>query len=369
MVLKRCMFSNYNYKYSAYLTTSSPVPFSITTKKISSSRLPTTTLLPRLNFNSSIVRTQVSVSVSSIQPSSDARLRRRHIKYPQQADKGQKRFWKEVHVREVDYGLQIYLDTRPLRRSNSKILTIPSTKPHLATAIALEWDFLDSARHALKPHLTPLTSLTSRALDIAESDATQGTTDSGAIRNDIVKILLRYLDTDSLLCWAPNPPPEIPGYETHVSRIVPLRQLQRRTAEPIITFLEEKLWPGISIKPVLEEDSIIPRAQSPETRLIIRNWVHGLNAFNLAALERATLAGKGILGAARLVAEWGEDFQYLTQNNCPKSNRFGVEEAAAAASLEMEWQIKMWGLVEDTHDVEREDLRRQLGSVILLVSG
>lgn len=184
-----------------------------------------------------------------------------------------------------------------------------------------------------------------------------------------MNLLLRYLDTDSLLCWAPAPPSEIPGYETHISRIIPLRDLQKRTAEPIIAFLEEKLWPGIRIEPVLENDSIIPRAQSPETCLRIRNWIYGLNSFNLAALERGTLAGKGILGAARLIAEWGEDFQYLFENESSRNNRFGIEEAAAAASLEMEWQIKMWGLVEDTHDVEREDLRRQLGSVVLLVSG
>jgi len=29
----------------------------------------------------------------------------------------------------------------------------------------------------------------------------------------------------------------------------------------------------------------------------------------------------------------------------------------------------MWGEVEDTHDVEKEDVKRQYGSVVLLVSG
>jgi ATP synthase F1 complex assembly factor 2 len=42
--------------------------------------------------------------------------------------------------------------------------------------------------------------------------------------------------------------------------------------------------------------------------------------------------------------------------------------AAQAASLEVLHQTEQWGEVEDTHDVEKEDLRRQLGSVILLVS-
>ncbi len=50
-------------------------------------------------------------------------------------------------------------------------------------------------------------------------------------------------------------------------------------------------------------------------------------------------------------------------------SRFGIEQAAEACSLEVRWQTGMWGEVEDTHDVEKEDLRRQFGSVILLVSG
>jgi chaperone required for assembly of F1-ATPase len=49
--------------------------------------------------------------------------------------------------------------------------------------------------------------------------------------------------------------------------------------------------------------------------------------------------------------------------------KFGVEEAARAASLEVDWQTGMWGEVEDTHDVDKEDVRRQFGSVVLLVSG
>ena len=49
--------------------------------------------------------------------------------------------------------------------------------------------------------------------------------------------------------------------------------------------------------------------------------------------------------------------------------RFGAEEAARATSLEVDWQTGRWGEVEDTHDVEKEDVRRQFGAVVLLVSG
>jgi chaperone required for assembly of F1-ATPase len=69
----------------------------------------------------------------------------------------------------------------------------------------------------------------------------------------------------------------------------------------------------------------------------------------------------------RLVYEWGEAFAQLRKT--ADAGRFGIEEAAEAASLEVRWQTGQWGEVEDTHDVEKEDMRRQLGSAILLVSG
>jgi ATP synthase F1 complex assembly factor 2 len=100
-----------------------------------------------------------------------------------------------------------------------------------------------------------------------------------------------------------------------------------------------------------------------------------LSPFELAGLERATLAGKSLLAAARLVVEWSEEGAHsrvVAQEGEEKGQgkkRFGVEEAARAVSLEVDWQTGRWGEVEDTHDVEKEDLRRQLGSVVLLVSG
>jgi len=38
-------------------------------------------------------------------------------------------------------------------------------------------------------------------------------------------------------------------------------------------------------------------------------------------------------------------------------------------SVEVVWQTGRWGEVEDTHDVEKEDVRRQLASAVLLVTG
>jgi ATP synthase F1 complex assembly factor 2 len=274
-------------------------------------------------------------------------------------------------------GYQVYLDKRPLRTPSKQILTIPLSKPHLASVIALEWDLLVSAQQALKQHLIPLTSLVSRALDIAEEDKSASSS-TGEIRTAITKTVMRYLDTDSLLCWAPEPPADPPGYETHVNRTESLRSIQMHTAKEIIALLTQRVWPGVEIVPILDADSIMPRSQPQMTRDVIQGWVSGLPAFELAGLERAVLAGKGFLGAARLLVEWSTELRYLREGIWGGSSvgegsegmkRFGIEEAAMAASLEVTYQTDMWGMVEDTHDVDREDLRRQLGSVILLVSG
>lgn len=182
---------------------------------------------------------------------------------------------------------------------------------------------------------------------------------------------MKYLDTDSLLCWAPESEEALPGYETHESRTESLRSKQMRTAQPIIAYLTERVWPGIEIVPVLDSNSIMPRSQPQMTKDVIRGWVSGLPAFELAGLERAVLAGKGLLGAVRLLVEWSPELEHLKAKDGEDAHmeKFGVEEAAKAASLEVEWQTGMWGEVEDTHDVDKEDVRRQLGSVVLLVSG
>ncbi|KAL1845952.1 ATP synthase mitochondrial F1 complex assembly factor 2 [Diaporthe australafricana] len=287
-----------------------------------------------------------------------------------------KRFWQDVHIKQVDGAHQIYLDSRPLRHPTTKtIVNIPLSKPYLAHALALEWDLLTSAQQATKNHLIPMTSLVCRALDISDDDAKHAGSSLSSgfapVRTAVADVLLRYLDTDSLLCWAPLPTDPLASDQT------PLRELQERTAGEVIGFLTTHGWPGVEIEPVLDEGLLLPRQQKPGVREVIQGWVMGLDAWDLAGLERAALAGKSLLGAARLVVEWSEGSAGRARRDASpgvlpnQSNKktFGVEEAAKAASLEVDWQTRKWGEVEDTHDVEKEDLRRQLGSTVLLVSG
>lgn len=272
-----------------------------------------------------------------------------------------KRFWKDVLVKDTEAGLQILLDTRPVRTAGKQSLTIPHEKRALATIIAVEWDTLISAQQALKHHYIPITSLTSRAIDIETADQKNNPT----LRDALVKMLMRYLSTDTLLCWAPESNIHEPTHQGQKN----LRRRQREVAEPIIAYLKTHVFPGnVDIVPILGEDSIMPTPQPSITREVIRQWVVSLPAFELAALERGVLATKSLLVAVRLLVEWSREFGHLQALNKDGGVAFGIDQAAEAATLEVMHQTEMWGEVEDTHDVEKEDLRRQLGSVVLLVS-
>lgn len=237
---------------------------------------------------------------------------------------------------------------------------IPRSKPLLAAAIALEWSLLRTSSDALKNYLIPLTQLASRALDLEVSEEPGADAASGGVasREEIVENLLRYLDTDTVLCFAPTTPAE----EGRKS----LRDLQEESARPITSFLTTNVWPGVTLVPIDGDDGLIPvKAQPKETRDVIKSWVMTLGVWDLIGLERAVLASKSLLIAARLVAEWSEEMDFSRG----RGKIFGVGEASAAASVEVRFQTGRWGEVEDTHDVEKEDLKRQLGASMLLVSG
>ncbi|CAG8215496.1 unnamed protein product [Penicillium salamii] len=283
-------------------------------------------------------------------------------KTPKLTDALKKRFWKDVHVHGKPDEYQVLLDKRPVRTPTKAILSIPSTKPHLAHAVALEWDVMTSAQQALKSHLIPMTSIAARATDIALEDANGDST----TRNQIITTAMRYLDTDTLLCWEPEREVHALDRKADGTPHESLRDIQTRVAKDIMSFLSTKVWPGLEIIPILDTESIIPLSQPKGTKDSIRTWVSELSAHDLAGLERGILASKSLLIAVRLVTEWSENFRHIQRADTKK---FGIEDASEAASLEVTWQTDKWGEVEDTHDVGKEDMKRQLGSVVILVSG
>lgn len=237
-------------------------------------------------------------------------------------------------------------------------MTIPSSKRHLAEAIALEWDLLTSTQQALKHDYIPLTSLAARAADVAREDSVG----EDKIRKEITNVAKIFLSTDTLMCWEPE------RENLHNPDQKTLRTAQVKAAQGVVGYLTQTVWPGVEINPILDEDSIMPVGQSAATESTIRDWVASLPPYELAGLERAIIACKSLLVAARLVVEWGEHFNDVVQP-APDSARFGIDEAAKVSTLEVSYQTDIWGEVEDTHDVNQVDIKRQLGGVILLISG
>jgi ATP synthase F1 complex assembly factor 2 len=259
------------------------------------------------------------------------------------------------------------LDARPLKHPTTKQpLALSASKRALALALALEWETLTTAAQATRTHYIPLTSLAARALDVLAADEAG----LSGMRSGIVDVMMRYLATDTLLCWAPEASVFDATDTSEAARREgsgALRDMQREAAKPIIAYLTTNIWPGVELNPILDESSILPVEQPEMTRQVIRGWLSGLPAWELAGLERAVLALKSLVVGVRLIADWSGHFSALRGGEVHGGQRFGVRDAEEACTLEVRWQTGRWGEVDDTHDVEKEDLRRQLGSAVLLV--
>ncbi|EJU05482.1 ATP12-domain-containing protein [Dacryopinax primogenitus] len=239
------------------------------------------------------------------------------------AEATMKRFWKSVDVspsKQDPETLAITLDKRPLKTPLGKPLAVPNTKPLLAALIAHEWD---SQENVIKPHALPVTSLASRALDGMHIEN---------VHAQVRDALLKYFDTDTI-CF----------HEHHHPSLV---RLQDAHWKPIIDWAQEKF--GVEIRIFTD---LMGNVQPPETRKALGDWIAKYDAWQLAALERAVYATKSFLIALALV-----------------EGRITAEEAAQAAHVEVNSQIERWGEVEDSHDVDYHDIRRQLGSVACLSS-
>ncbi|KAG1754466.1 hypothetical protein EDB19DRAFT_656582 [Suillus lakei] len=231
-----------------------------------------------------------------------------------------KRFWETVGISKRDNGLTVTLDMRALKTPSGNTLLLPKNKRLVATLIANEWENQETL---LKPHALPMTSITSRAIDAFHDEKTC---------SEVRESLLDYLDTDTI-CFHHDDPP-------------PLVELQHKYWDPLLEWARSTFDIDIRVF-----TSILLHSQSAETRTKLDAILTEMDPWELAAMERATYVTKSFLIALALVK------RHLT-----------VEEAAVAAQVEVSSQIQRWGEVEDSHDVDFHDVRRQLGSVACLLT-
>ncbi|KIR67815.1 ATP synthase mitochondrial F1 complex assembly factor 2 [Cryptococcus bacillisporus CA1873] len=231
-----------------------------------------------------------------------------------------RRFWKTVNISSTPTdGFLIHLDHRALKTPFGAKLEIPKERRLLAALIANEWENQDEV---LKQHALPVTSLASRAIDGLSE---------GPTRPAVIDALLKYLETDTILY-----PDDAPA---------PLVRLQKEHWDPLRAWLKEDF--GVELQLAQGFGAV---KQTDDNVEKLKKVVEAMDGWELAAFERAVYATKSFVIALALCR-----------------SRLTAHEAAQASHVEVSSQIERWGEVEDTHDVDYQDIRRALGSAACLL--
>lgn len=156
-----------------------------------------------------------------------------------------------------------------------------------------------------------------------------------------------YLDTDTICFPAEEPPVQV--------------ELQRQWWSPILAWARDtfkveikehegviisgpqsetthQILRGAAIEATSTKATIVPKGSVPE-------GVAGVDPLAFAAFERAVMTSKSYIVGLALVR-----------------GAIDAEQAAQASQVEVNAQIHRWGEVEDTHDVDKHDVRRQLAA-------
>jgi chaperone required for assembly of F1-ATPase len=239
-----------------------------------------------------------------------------------------RRFYQTVTIARIDpsvapsqqqpAGYRVLLDGKELRTPAKGRFAVPAHA--LAAAIAAEWQ---AQREHIDLESMPLTRLTNAAID----GVTGRQAEVGA---DIVK----YLGSD-LVCYRAADPSE----------------LVRRQAEawdPVLDWCQRVLGIKLTVT-----TGIVPVAQPAAAGAALAKWLHGLDAFALAAAHAMTT----LLGSAVLTVAHAE-------------GRLACAEAWAAAHIDEDFQAEKWGV--DSVAKARRDrqwCQMQAASWLFTVSG
>lgn len=273
--------------------------------------------------------------------------------------KGGKKFWKNVTLGTTpENKIQIELDSKPIRTPLGNKLIVEGDRKLLALLLQHEWDSVSDS--AVKQHSLPLTSLVSRCIDLESTNGVDGDaelrTKIGGDRNAINKDLLRYLDTDTLLVFSPKA-----EYEGT------LRKAQDKLYLPIIKSIEKYLTDNFSkdhqpIKlSILDADvhGLRGNMQDAATKEAATKFLDSLSAWNLAVFEKTVLSSKSFMCGILLLVN------KALQNNV-KELVYTTDDIVEASTLETIYQTERWGEVEDTHDVNKRDIKRNINAAAVV---
>eukprot|EP00733_Pompholyxophrys_punicea_P000476 Pompholyxophrys_punicea_v1_NODE_135_length_3273_cov_11.162523.p1 type:complete len:246 gc:universal NODE_135_length_3273_cov_11.162523:53-790(+) len=233
------------------------------------------------------------------------------------ANRGVKVFWQRASITPTLLGqYAVTLDQKVIKTPEGRAFVL-SSKP-LASMVSAEWEI---QKTFVKASTLPLTTLTSVVLD-------QKNEKSRSIK-DIADDILSFFETDTLCFRA----------EEYSSN---LAQKQKELWNPILEFVE-KLY---NIK--IETTTSLSIFQSLDTKNKILDIMLKMSSFQLAGFESMVRAAKSVVVPLALI-----------------NYKITLEEAANVVYLETSHQIGRWGMVEDAHDVEQEELRVRMGAGLM----
>lgn len=210
-----------------------------------------------------------------------------------------KRFWTESVVVTTDGGHTVELDGRRVKTPAKAALILPTHA--MAQAVAAEWDAQETE---VDPTTMPFTRSANAAIDKVQIQ-----------HAEVADMLADYGDSD-LLCYRATYPEA-------------LQQRQAAQWDPALDWAAEVL--NARLVPVA---GVLHQPQPAEALQILRQQVHGLDAFQLAAFhDLVSLSGSLILGFAA-ARGWRS-----------------ADEIWEISRLDENWQVEQWGHDDEAHTV------------------
>ncbi|CAI4034254.1 hypothetical protein SMKI_10G0390 [Saccharomyces mikatae IFO 1815] len=267
--------------------------------------------------------------------------------------KTSQKFWEKVSLnRNVKKGkIALQLDGTTIKTPLGNEIIIDDTRSLLAYLLKLEWSSLSNI--SIKTHSLPLTSLVARSIDlqmINKPDCDPQLVAKIGGNSDVIKNqLLRYLDTDTLLVFSPMN--EFEGK---------LRNAQNKSYLPLIKGMEEFLskfsfQSNVQLQ-ILDADihGLRGNQQSDIVKNAATKYMNGLSQWDLSILEKTILTTKSFICGVLLLEN------KKNSSNLLPNLKTDMESIIRAATLETIFQVEKWGEVEDTHDVDKRDIRRKV---------
>ncbi len=202
-----------------------------------------------------------------------------------------KRLYKEAATAPTDQGFAILLDGKPVVTPGRRQLAVPTEA--LAEGIASEWR---EQGESIRPDTMPLMQIAATVLDHLAQH-----------RAEVEKAVLRFAETD-LVCYRAEGPAE-------------LIRKQRAAWEPLLDWLAEKHGVRLDVT-----HGVLPVSQPPEAMQALGAIVHGLDDWQLGALQTAVSAAGSLVVALALT-----------------EGRIDAVQAFAASELDESWSIDHWG--------------------------